>query len=192
MQTHKECAMPIQTDTTIQFSGLKPGSYDFDYTLGKEFFEGFGYEDLANGDVRFDVHLERKERLMLFYITFSGTVQTRCDRCLGDLEIPVSGSHLLTVQISDKEGSDNEDVVVLPESECRIDLAQWLYEYVAIAIPLRHVHPDDADGNPTCDPAMMQILSQHSTDNVEDEKEDDIAEEEIDPRWAGLMKLKDN
>lgn len=192
MQTHNECAMPVQTDTTIQFSNLKPGNYDFDYTLGKEFFERFEYEDLDNGDVHFDVHLERKERLMLFNISFSGTVQMQCDRCLGAMEVPVSGKHLLTVQISNKSGNDNEDVVVLPDKECQIDLAQWFYEYVVIALPMRHVHPDDENGNPTCDPEMLRLLDQHRTSETTSSDNADTQPDEIDPRWAQLMKLKDN
>lgn len=192
MQTHNECAMPVQTDTTIQFSNLKPGNYDFDYTLGKEFFERFEYEDLDNGDVHFDVHLERKERLMLFNISFSGTVQTQCDRCLGAMEVPVSGKHLLTVQISNKSGNDNEDVVVLPDKECQIDLAQWFYEYVVIALPMRHVHPDDENGNPTCDPEMLRLLDQHRISETTSSDNADTQPDVIDPRWAQLMKLKDN
>lgn len=184
--------MPVQTDTTIQFSNLKPGNYDFDYTLGKEFFERFEYEDLDNGDVHFDVHLERKERLMLFNISFSGTVQMQCDRCLGAMEVPVSGKHLLTVQISNKSGNDNEDVVVLPDKECQIDLAQWFYEYVVIALPMRHVHPDDENGNPTCDPEMLRLLDQHRTSETTSSDNADTQPDEIDPRWAQLMKLKDN
>ena len=184
--------MPVQTDTTIQFNSLKPGDYDFEYTLGKEFFERFEYEDLDNGDVHFDVHLERKERLMLFNISFSGTVQTQCDRCLGAIEVPVSGKHLLTVQISNKSGNDNEDVVVLSDKECQIDLAQWFYEYVVIALPMRHVHPDDENGKPTCDPEMLRLLDQHRTSETTSSDNADTQPDEIDPRWAQLMKLKDN
>ena len=176
--------MPVQTDTVIQFSGLKSGLYDFDFTLGKEFFEGFENEDLSDGDVRFHVNLERKERLMLFHISFDGIVRTQCDRCLGLMEIPVEGNHLLTVRISDKEQeSDDEDVVILPENENSIDLSQWLYEYVVIALPLQHVHPDDAEGNSTCDPEMLKYIT---TEDAENEKESD----EIDPRWAKLLDLK--
>lgn len=179
--------MPVQTDTVIQFSGLKSGFYDYDFTLGKEFFEGFENEDLNDGEVHFQVNMEKKERLMLFHISFDGMVKTQCDRCLGMMEVPVEDNHLLTVRISDKEQeSEDEDVVILPDSENSIDLAQWLYEYVVIALPLQHVHPDDENGNSTCDPEMLKYITAES----DEESETSNPTGEIDPRWAKLMDLK--
>ena len=183
--------MPVQTDTTIQFSSLKIGSYDYEIRLGREFFERFENEEIADGDVLAAVHVERKERLILFNIVLKGTITMLCDRCLGEMTLPVEGSHLLTVKVSDREeqASEDEDVVFLPEKECRIDLAQWLYEYVAIEIPLSHCHPDDADGQPTCDPAMLSLLEEYHGDTRDNAESDDT--EEIDPRWAALRGLKD-
>lgn len=174
--------MERQIDTEIQFSGLKPGSYDYHYTLDKVFFEAFENENLSDGTVEFDVKLEKKERLLLFNFTFSGTISTICDRCLGKLEIPVKGEQTLCVKFSDTETSDDEDVVILPEKAYKIDLAQWMYEYVVVAMPMQCVHADDEEGNPTCDPEMMKFITT--------EEQGPQTSDEIDPRWAALKELK--
>ncbi len=108
---------------------------------------------------------------------------TQCDRCLGDLSVSVTGKHLLTVRIHDNETSDNEDVVILPEKAISIDLAQFFYEYVVIALPMQHVHPNDEHGIPTCDPSMLRFLSHHDEPSDHDESAPD-------PRWAKLLDLK--
>lgn len=177
--------MKQHIDTEIQFSGLKSGRYEYEVSLDKAFFEGFENELLSDGDVKYVIVLEKKDRLLTFNFTFSGRVKTICDRCLGDLEIEVSGEEMLCVKFSDTEVSEEEDVVYLPENAYKIDLAQWLYEYVVVAMPMQCVHPDDEDGNPTCDPEMLKYL-------VDENEEVGEGEETIDPRWAALKELNNN
>ena len=180
--------MECNVDTEIQFSGLKSGIYHYEYTLDDSFFSEYKNEKILGGKVFFDVKLEKKERLMLFYFSYSGEVRTTCDRCLDEMEWPVEGEETLCVKLSDTETSDDEDVVILPESAYKIDLAQWMYEYVAVSMPIQCMHPDDADGNSTCNPEMMQYISEE-TDALEDEGAP-AESDEIDPRWEALLKLK--
>ena len=176
--------MEHNDDTTIQFSGLKPGVYHYDFALDDSFFSTYKNEKILGGKVVFDVKMEKKERLIMFFFDYSGEVRTTCDRCLDELTMPIAGSESLCVKFSDTEQSDDEDVVFLPEKAHSIDLAQWMYEYVAVAMPIQCVHPDDAEGNPTCDPEMMQYLTEDATpDNPEEERE-------TDPRWDVLKTLK--
>ncbi len=182
--------MEESVDTTIRYSSLKSGTYEYNYELGSDFFSAYENEKLTNGKVHFHVKMEKNERFMMFHFSFSGKVETVCDRCLGELEIPVEGQATLCAKISDSEESDSEEVVVLPEKESKIDLAQWLYEYVAVAIPIRCVHADDAEGNPTCDPEMMKYLTPDDEEGWQKADGDENAEEEIDPRWAALKELK--
>lgn len=177
--------MEQSVDTTIQFSGLKSGVYHYDYTLDNSFFSEYKNEKILDANVVFDVKLEKSERMMMFYFAYSGEVTTMCDRCLGEMQLPIEGEQTLCVKFSDNEQSDNEDVIILHENEYKIDLAQWMYEYVAVSIPIQCVHPDDADGNPTCDPEMLKYISEES--NGEPTPTD---EEAIDPRWEALKQLK--
>ena len=172
-------------DAEIQFSGLKSGSYDYHFTLEKAFFECFETEILTDGRVDFEVKLEKSERMLMFHFTFSGQVQTQCDRCLGELDVPVSGSQTLCVKFSDTETSEDVDVVFLPEGAYQIDLAQWMYEYVAVSMPMQHVHPEGQ-----CDEEMLQYITEaHEEDDETEVRE--LGEGETDPRWAALKNLLD-
>ena len=171
--------MQTQNDTVIQFSGLKPGVYTYNYTLDGSFFERFENEELSEGNVVFEVSMERGERMLLFGFAFHGTIKTTCDRCLGEMEVPVEGEEQLCVKFSDTETSDDENVAILPESAFQIDLAQWMYEYVAIAMPIQKVHPEGE-----CDPEMLKYLSDG------DAGEEENTTGETDPRWDALKQLK--
>ena len=171
--------MSQKEDTIIRFSGLKPGRYTYSYSLTDEFFEEWKNDEIRGGKVEIEAKMERMEHMLMFTFTLKGEVTTMCDRCLGDLVVPVEGEEHLCVRFSDTETTDDEDVVVMPESAFEIDLAQWLYEYVAVRIPMQHIHPDGE-----CDPEVTKYIVD------EDENEREKNDDEIDPRWEALKKLK--
>jgi uncharacterized metal-binding protein YceD (DUF177 family) len=164
-------------DMKVRFSGLKSGSYSYHFTLGEEFFEECKNDEIEGGRVDIEAKMERLEHLLMFTFSLSGEVETPCDRCLGRVKVPIDGEEHLCVRFSDSESCDDEDVVVLPENAFEIDLTQWLYEYVAVRIPMQHVHPDGE-----CDPEMTKYIA--------DENENENGNDEIDPRWEALKKLK--
>ena len=164
--------MSRNDDTTVRFSGLKSGRYSYRFELGKDFFDRFENEEIRDGKVEIDAVLEKTERVMVMKFTLRGEVTTLCDRCLGEI---------LNIRLSDDEESDDENVAILPEGAFEIDLAQWLYEYVAVRIPMQHIH---AEGE--CDEATVSYIK--SEEELQGERE---ANREADPRWAALKELKD-
>ena len=174
--------MKPKVDTVVQFSGLKTGRYEYSYALDNAFFEEYENEELREGKVDFEVVLERRERMLVFTFSFKGMVKTTCDRCLGEMEVPVEGEGHLCVKFSDTETSEDEDVVFLPEGAYQIDLAQWMYEYVVVSMPMQHVHPEGE-----CDPEMLKFIS----NEAEESEVRELGEEESDPRWDALKQLLD-
>ena len=182
-------------DTEIEFGNLKTGSYDFDFKLDAPFFASFGNEKLQGGEAFFHVRMEKREHGMTLFLSFSGHVQTLCDRCLGEMELPVQGEEALNVRLAaDDEdaqrgqagGGAAMDDTVLPPNAHKMDLAQLFYEMVAVAMPMQCVHADDENGRPACDPNMLKYM-------VGDNEQTRSHEEtEPDPRWAALQQLKEN
>jgi len=72
---------------------------------------------------------------------------------------------------------ESEDVVVIPETEYQFDLSSYIYEFIHLALPARLLHPDDENGNSTCDPDMLLRLDTLRTPDT------------VDPRWEALRKL---
>ncbi len=176
--------MKAKYDTIIQFNGLKSGKYEFNYALDGSFFEGFENEDLKDGSVDFAVDLKKKERLLMIKFVWNGTIKSICDRCLGELDIPVGGEQTICVKFSDTEISEDENMVYLPEDAYQIDLAQWMYELVAVSIPMQRVHSEGK-----CDPEMLKFIAEEA-DEQEVESSNVVRKDgEIDPRWNALKQL---
>ena len=72
--------------------------------------------------------------------------------------------------------SEDEETVILPESANEVDLTPWMYEYIAVRMPLQHTHPEGE-----CDPEMTRYIGTEETTR---------AEGETDPRWDALKELK--
>lgn len=170
--------MSRNDDMVIRFSGLKPGKYEYRFELDDLYFEGCENEELRGGNVEITAEMERGEQSLMFAFRIIGRVKTWCDRCGGEMEVPIEGEERLSVRFSDTATSDNEDEAVLPESATEIDLSQWLYEYVAVRVPMQHVHEEGG-----CDEETVRYLTT-------DEELAKHRSEEPDPRWEALKALK--
>ena len=76
--------------------------------------------------------------------------------------------------------SEDDDLVTVAEDEGILDVSWFIYEFIALEIPIKHVH---APGK--CNPDMIEMLQEHSAARSGEEEENTI-----DPRWAALMNLK--
>src|SRR5690606_14070688 len=82
----------------------------------------------------------------------------------------------------------------IPSAEHTINIAQMFYEMSLLAIPRKKIHPDVLSGESHSE--MLDLLDQYSLteDEVEEFFSDETSEsnEDIDPRWEVLKKLKNN
>jgi uncharacterized metal-binding protein YceD (DUF177 family) len=161
----------------IPFVGLELGNHQFEFEVNDRFFEHFEYSQIQHGQVRVLVDLEKMERMMIFSISLQGKVLVTCDRCTDEFDFPLSDTEKLIVKLGAEYVEESDDVVVIPETEYQFDLAPYIYEFIHLALPFRLLHPDDENGNSTCDPDMLQRLNSLA------------ASETTDPRWEALKKL---
>ena len=172
---------------------LTPGVHEYSYFLENQFFIDIDGDLVQKGKV--DVYLKVKRSSMMFEMDFQiqGVVMVPCDRCLDDVEIPIDTQNRLVVKFGKEYTEESEEVVVVPEDEGAINLAWFLYEFIALAIPMKHVH---APGK--CNKTMSSKLRKHTARSLDedDEYEDDEINEEVpvvtDPRWDGLKALLEN
>ena len=99
-----------------------------------------------------------------------------CDRCLDDMEQPITADSRLVVKRGEAGDNDGE-VLMVDEVQRMVDLSWFVYETVELAIPIQHIHPEGV-----CNPKMLEVLA-----NYEGGREE---EKETDPRWKELEKLR--
>ncbi len=167
------------SDFIIPFKGLEPGEHHYDFKIEKAFFESYDLLNIRDGQLKLSVILEKESNLMVFLFHFDGQVMLQCDRCLEDYSQPLAGDFRLIVKFAAKDEEISDEMITIPFEENRIDLKQYIYEYINLMLPIKRVHPDDENGNSTCKPEMLARLDKHT-------------EHTIDPRWEALKKLKTN
>jgi uncharacterized metal-binding protein YceD (DUF177 family) len=174
---------------------------EYEYLLDNQFFTNIGGEDIQKGKIRARVTVSKKAGVFDLSFKFSGVVIVPCDRCLDDMDLPIETSAHLIVKLGKDYSEESDEIVVIPESEGKINLAWFLYEFIALAIPIKHVH---APGK--CNKQMTTKLKKHLTKSNDDESDfgsdnaDDIVisdddpdeEERIDPRWDALRGLNED
>ncbi len=172
-----------KNDYTLKFSGLKLGMHDFSFDIDEDLFIDRGNDEILKSNLTAKVDLDKHDNFMELLITISGTITVSCDRCGGDLEIPISYKDKLWIKFNQEDFEDSEEVIVLSNDAYKVDLSHPFYEFVILSIPMSRVHPLDEDEEPTCDPEKLKKLELllHG--------DSDIKDEQIDDRWSALKDL---
>jgi uncharacterized metal-binding protein YceD (DUF177 family) len=184
----------------VDLKGMKNDFASYEYQLDNIFFSNIDAPEIQKGNVKVTLDVKRVAQVYELNIHSEGIVIVLCDRCLDEMEQPVVSDDKLKVKLGEKYAEEGDDIVIVPEKEGTINLAWFLYEFVSLAIPMRHIHPAGK-----CNKQMMGHLKKHLvTDSSEDsdtgeqgEIEDDeinnennIEDQPYDSRWDELKKLK--
>ena len=166
---------------------------EYEYRLDNQFFLDLDASEVQKGQVNVILKVRKTSGVYQLDFHTKGKVVVICDRCLDEMEQLIETEYQLKVKLG-SEYSEVDDIVVVPEEDGYINVAWFIYEFIALSIPMKHVH---APGK--CNKEMVDKLSKHLR-TVKDEEDDDFedmeeAEEEpreIDPRWNELKKILDN
>lgn len=168
----------------IPFAGLKLGKHQFDYQIDNTFFEEFGYDEFEACDLKVKVKFEKKTTMLELTFSHSGTVTVPCDLTGEVFDMPVKGKMDLIVQFGDEFNDENEELLILPHGEHQLNVAQYIYELVALSVPQKRIHPGIKDGTLKHE-ALERLDQMKVASKPEKEKE----EEQTDPRWDKLKSL---
>lgn len=146
---------------------LKAGQvYEYDYHIGKEFFELKENDEILGCDV--DVHLSVEKRHETYILEFdlAGDLEVPCDRCLDPVTLPVDEVYDIAVRHGEEYDDSSDDVLVIPEGWTRLDVSGLIYDTLMLTIPLRCVH---AEGE--CNRDMQAALHEHNRESGEEASE---------------------
>ena len=166
---------------------------EYQYQLDNQFFAELDAPEVQKGKVNVTLQVRKTSGVYQLEFHTEGQVVVICDRCLDEMEQPIESDDRLKVKLG-VEYSEEDDIVVVPEEDGYINVAWFIYEFIALSIPMKHVH---APGK--CNKDMVSKLSKHlrvkkdDSDEMEDVEESSLEEsQEIDPRWNELKKILDN
>ena len=183
----------------VDLKNMQQNVQVIEYLLDNLFFTNIGGEDIQKGKINVKLTISKKAGLFDLSFSINGIVVIPCDRCLDDMDLPIETTAHLVVKFGKDYSEESDEIVVIPETEGIINLAWFLYEFIAMAIPIKHVH---APGK--CNKQMTTKLKKHLAKSDDDdqpfesEEENDVIitdedpdERKTDPRWDALRGLNE-
>ena len=163
----------------IDLKALPQGASILEFKLDDSYFKAIDAPDIQRGELSSSLSISRTDDFFELNFHTEGIVHIPCDICLDDMEQSIETDDRLLVRFGE-DYSEEDDLVIVTENEGILDVAWFIYEFIALNIPIKHVH---APGK--CNPAMIEMLQEHSAARSGEEEE-----ETVDSRWAALLKLK--
>ena len=166
----------------LRIAGISLGNHKFSAVCDKEFFEISGITELQDGALHVDIEMEKNETMMNLFFHFKGNLIAPCDRCLDPVSFPMDFTEQLVVNFVSLVEEENQDdaVWMVNENEYELDVFHFVYETIRLALPIQIMHPDDEEGNSSCNSEILKQLEALT------QKE----EQEVDPRWSALKNIK--
>lgn len=172
------------------------GKYEIEFEIGKEFFQHFEDNELLDeGILTVRVLMEKGANLIEMNFLITGEVKLTCDRSLEEYFEHLEITEKILFKYGEVEEEVNEEVYIITRDTSKINVAQFIYEFILLGLPAKKIHPDhrtefdeedfEAEGT------YAYIDGDYDNDSDEDSSADQDQKEEIaDPRWELLKKLK--
>ncbi|PSQ96679.1 MAG: hypothetical protein BRD55_05205 [Bacteroidetes bacterium SW_9_63_38] len=162
---------------TVDITELSDGIHqlEMDPTVDEAELDPTTFEDL-HVDAELQVHRDR----ILVKLHATATVHLTCDRTLREYDQPVEGQYNLLFgppSMVGQEGEEFEEVRPFRPSDKEIDLTDVVRDTLLLALPQRQIAPGAED-----EPIAREFGAPD---------DEDAAEDDIDPRWEELRKLRD-
>jgi uncharacterized protein len=132
---------------------------------------------------RVSLDVRRSDQTFYVHADVSGSFSTPCHRCLDPASCTVASSFDLVVQKADPHASPgpaptDEDFVVLPAGENRLELGAYIHENLVLDIPMQILCAETCKG--LCSGCGANL-----------NRESCRCEAPVDPRWNELKRLQD-
>jgi uncharacterized protein len=168
------------SDYSVNILGLSQKVHSFDFQLGNAFFKKYGTEAVAEGQFEGKVTLDKRETLIEADFEIEGKASLICDRSLDPFVHQMKINRKMIFKFGEVANEVSDEVAIIPRDLDILDVGQYMYEFIVLDIPIKKIHP------------RFQ-----SEEDDEDENQDgkliyqsEKTEDEIDPRWEQLKKLK--
>jgi uncharacterized metal-binding protein YceD (DUF177 family) len=179
----------------VELKNMRSNLCHYEFDLDDQFFNDLKTAEVQKGNLKVLLDVMRDDDDFILNFQTEGHIIVTCDRCLDDMVLPISSSDQLKVKLG-KTFVDEEDVVVVPKEEGFIDVTWFMYEFIALNIPIKHVHEPGQ-----CNEEMMKKYQEYLSPMEGNDLNGQLIEEdclnnkvssddEIDPRWNELKNIR--
>lgn len=165
---------------SIPVLGLKAGVHHLKYALSGTFFRHFEGSPIGEAEIDVNLTFDKRPDMLLLDFELSGRIGAVCDRCNADIHLPIQDSRQLIVKYGDAEGETEDEVVFISREASELNVAQYLYEFSILALPITNTYDCQSDPNPPCNFDILKYLKK----DTEEQKPDSV--------WESLKGFNNN
>ena len=160
----------------IKVSSLSNGIHNF--ALRKNVSE-YNLEEPFIGEIDVAARVDKSNGQIIFDCSFEVTAHLQCDRCLEYYDEKLTGEfRIIYMRDEVSEEDEKNDIYHLAPETVFIDLTKDFFDYVKLALPMKHLCSEDCKGLcPSCGANLNYETCSCET-------------ESINPVWEPLLKLK--
>lgn len=178
--------MSHRREFDIAFVGLKPGIHEFEYRITDKFFEPYPPQDFKHCTGTVKLFLDKQNGFLLLKFEVGGKIDVSCDRCGNDLPLDLWDEFKIVVKLVENPeemnaSEEDPDVYYISRTESHLHVADWIFEFINLSIPMQKMCSEDEIGGPHCNKEVLEMLKQ-----LDVEKRD-----QPNPLWKGLEKFKE-
>jgi len=174
---------------SVNIIGLSNKVHNFEYDIADEFFRHYGTNIVSQGRFHVDVALNKHETFIEADFKIKGTATLTCDRSLEPFEYPIWTTRKMLFKYGETDEEVTDEIVVINRETATLELGQYIYEFIALAVPMKKLHPrfrvEDVNDDDNADGKIV-----YSSESGEDPNKNNDGDDNIDPRWNILKKLK--
>ncbi len=168
----------------IAFVGLKPGVHEYQYEVDDKFFKDFQQPEFTNCHANVKLQLEKNTSFMMLKFEVGGKVDVICDRCGNTLTMDLWDEFNMIVKLVENpdemnENEEDPDIFYISRTESHLHLANWIYEFVSLTVPMQKMCTVEEMGGPQCNQEVLEMLKKMNSGNNENN-----------PLSKGLEKLR--
>ncbi len=164
--------MEISSRYKINLDEVPADGLERSWHLDDAFFSELDEQEIEHGSLDAVLRVNKVSEAYEFHFEVKGHVTVPCDRCLEPMQQSIDAHDTIKV-VRGQTLEDDGDQITVPSDNPEWDVAWNLYETIALAIPISHMHPEGL-----CTGYIAQLLEQ-----------DEVVQPQTDSRWDALKGL---
>jgi len=173
----------------IPFKNARLGLHEYEFHVDADFFLEFESKAVERGEFDIIVEMDRRETMLDLLFKIKGDYEAPCDRCLADIKIPLDSEQRILIKFDDFGKEDTDEVIYISTEETNLNVANLIYEFVSISLPMSNTIDCEENNYKYCDEKVLDYyeeLEEQAEQLEEEEKERNTAV------WDALKDIKLN
>jgi len=177
----KMCVKKELSKYDILIHGLEDKSHEFEFEGTDAFFREFDQDIVEGGSFKAKAILEKSPALIRLNMDITSRLRLQCDRSLDIFEEEFHSLEMHIFKFGSEAAEMSDDLEVIPFGTHKINIANLLFDYILLQVPMKKLHPRFRSEDIPEEGALI-----YKDPEFTEEKQEEIQ----DPRWAALINLK--